>query len=123
MLCTMKGVKKTPKVPGFMRTILAANLTALLGRHYARHDNLTARQRALAGDAKVSFSTVQRVMGRETGATLDNIEAIAAAFDLSAYQLLIPNLNVANPQIVKGATEDEQRLYVGFRKERAKAHN
>lgn len=112
----MKGVKKTPKVPGFMRTILAANLAALVDHHYASMSNLTAKQRELAKQAKVSHSTVQRIMSGDVGASLDNIELIATVFDLSAYQLLIPNLNAGNPQVVRGATKDEQRLYAGWRK-------
>lgn len=61
--------------------------------------------------AGVSLSTVQRILKEESGATLDNIEALAAAFDLSAYQLLIPELSPANPQLVAEATAAEKRLY------------
>ena len=99
-----------------MRTILAANLALLADQHYASMPNLTARQKHLAKEAGVSFSTVQRIMKAETGASLDNIEVLAAVFDLSAYQLLLPNLCSKNPQVVQGATKDEQRLYAMWRK-------
>lgn len=32
-----KGVKKTPKIPGFTRTIIAENLKRLMAKHYAAH--------------------------------------------------------------------------------------
>lgn len=109
------GRKKTPKVPGFMRTIASSNLSALLTKHY-KQTTLTARQRQLSKDAGVSFSTIQRIMQCDVGASLDNLESIAAVFDLSTYQLLIPGLNVNNPQVVKGASKDEQRIYAIWRK-------
>ena len=112
----MKGQKKTPKVPGFMRSILAVNVARLLERHYPAMENVTQRQKALAKEAGVSFSTIQRFMDGSTGATIDNIEVVAAAFGLSAYQLLIPNLHAENPQLVKGATKDEERIYSNWRK-------
>lgn len=104
----MKGQTKTPKVPGFMRHILAVNVARLMEVHYAAYSN---RPKQLAKDAHVSLSTVQRIVAGSTGANLDGIEAIANAFDLSAYQLLIPNLDPANAQVVHGATKEEERLY------------
>lgn len=103
-----KGVKKTPKIPGFMRTIVAENLKRLMVKHYAAIEN---KHKKLAKDAGVSLSTVQRIVKCETGASLDNIEALAGAFDLSAYQLLIPELDTSNPQVVQGASESEKRAY------------
>lgn len=104
----MKGKKKTPKVPGFMRTILAGNVSRLMDHQYRDSSN---RPMALAKDAGVSLSTIQRVLSKESGATLDNIEAIAAAFDVSVYQLLIPSLDILNPQVVQGAMKNEERMY------------
>ena len=91
-----------------MRQVLAQNVRGLLEIHYR---DATDRPRALAKDAGVSLSTVQRIINLEVGASLDNLEAVAGAFQLSAYQLLIPNLNSRNPQVVKGVTKDEERLY------------
>jgi transcriptional regulator with XRE-family HTH domain len=114
----MKGRKKTPKVPGFMRTILAANLKKLLERDYRDNPN---KPKALAADAGVSLSTVQRIVNAEVGASLDNIESIAAVFDLSPYQILVPNLEVKNPQVIKGATKEEELAYRRFQKARVSA--
>lgn len=96
-----------------MRSVLAQNVEQLMFKHYALASN---KPKSLAGDAKVSLSTVQRVIAAEVGASLDNIEAIAGVFGLSAYQLLIPNLSIDNPQVIKGATKDEERLYSIWRR-------
>lgn len=111
MTSTTTRKAKTPKAPGFMREILAMNVSKMLAHHYRALPNVTARQRALAKDSGISFSTVQRIMAKETGATIENIENIAGAFHLSAYQLLVPALDAENPQIIKGATAAEQNFY------------
>lgn len=104
----MKTGPKKRKVPGFMREVLAQNISNLMQHHYRAESNKPLK---LAKEAGVSLSTVQRLINKETGATLDNIEAIALAFQLSAYQLLLPALEAKNPQVVRGATKDEERLY------------
>lgn len=114
----MKGQKKTPKVPGFMRKVLAENLRRLLDHHYRALPNLTARQRALEKASGMKFSTIQRACKGENGASLDTIEALAGALDLSVYQMLIPSLDVGNPQVVKGASKEEQRMYRLWRQDK-----
>ncbi len=42
---------------------------------------------------------------------MDNIEAVAEVFELSVYQILIPALDIGNPQIVQGAMKNEERMY------------
>lgn len=111
----MKNKAKTPKVPGFMRTILAANVRGLMEHQYRSASN---KPKGLAADAGVSLSTVQRIIAGEVGATIDNIELIAAALGVSGYQLLMPNLRPDNPQVVVGATKDEERLYARWRRDR-----
>lgn len=105
---------KRRKVPGFYRSILAVNVRALMELHYASESN---KPKKLAKEADVSLSTVQRILAKETGATLDNIEAIAGVFDLTVYQLLVPELNIKNPQIIKGATKAEERMYRSWKAE------
>lgn len=109
----MKRGPKKPKHPGFMRSVLAENVELLMNKHFEIKSN---KPKSLAEEAKVSLSTVQRIIAAEVGASLDNIEAIAGAFGLSAYQLLIPNLNIDNPQVIKGATKGEERLYNAWKR-------
>ena len=94
-----------------MRVVVGANVARLLDHHYSHLPNVTARVKELAKDSGIGHGTVQRIMDRKVGASLDNIEALANAFSVSVYQLMLPSLDVRNPQVVKGATEEEKRMY------------
>lgn len=115
----MKGKRKNRKIPGFMRHIVAENVRGLMDLRFRESRN---RPKALseatgpAGEGRLSLSTVQRILDEETGASLDNLEAIADALDVSLYQLLIPALDVGNPQIVQGAVKNEERMYKQWRR-------
>ena len=102
------GNPKNPKVPGLMREVVKANIRSLMERVYKDSRN---RPKSLAKDAEISLSSVQRMLEGTTGATIDNLEAVASALDVSVYQLLLPNLDAENPQIVQGAAKGEERLY------------
>lgn len=106
-------------MPGFMRQVVAQNLKALMNEHFREAGD---KPMALAKASGLSKSSVQRILAQETGASLDNLEALAAAFHLSAYQLLVPALDVNNPQVVQGATKEEERLYRLWRKNREITH-
>ena len=96
-----------------MRSVVARNLDALIAKHYPQHGD---PNRALAKDAGCSLSTIQRARGEVSGASLDTLEAIAGCFSISAYQLLLPKLDVDNPQVVQGATQEEQEMFRKWRK-------
>lgn len=112
----MKGQKKTPKVPGFMRLVVGSNVGKLLDHHYGHLSHVTQRQLALAKDAGVGLGTVQRIMQRKVGASLDNLESIADALQVSVYQLMLPSLDPRNPQVVQGATEAEKLMYRNWKR-------
>jgi hypothetical protein len=88
--------------------ILADNVRRLMEHYFPTAGD---RPRRLSKEAQISLSSVQRVYKGDVGASLDTIEAIARAFDLSAYQLLIPDLDPGNPQNIPGALLAERRLY------------
>lgn len=111
----MTGKKKTPKVAGFMRAVFADNVQKLMLHHYRDSAN---RPKALAMAAGVSLSTVQRILAGASGATLDNVESVAGAFHLSAYQIMVPSLDPDNPPVIKGATQEEQKLYRSWKRAR-----
>lgn len=70
-----------------MREVLAQNINRLMAQRYKESSN---RPLALSKAAGVSLSSVQRTLSRETGATVDTVEAFARVFGLSPYQLLMP---------------------------------
>ena len=109
MLVTQTRKKK---VPWIMRDILAANVKSLMEREFDGCDN---KPMTLAKKADVSLSTVQRLLNCEAGASVDTIEAVALALGCSPYQLLLPELDASNPQVVAGATAAEKRLYSRLR--------
>lgn len=104
---------KRRKVPGFMREVVAQNVRQLVDRHYADVPN---KPRRLAADVGVSLSTAQRILSADVGASLDTLEAIANIFELSVYQLVLPNLDTENPQIVSGASSAERSMYARFKR-------
>lgn len=63
--------------------ILADNLKSLMDGH----PQFTS-QHLIANKSKVAQSTVGRIMRAETSATIDNVEAIAKIFGLTAADLL-----------------------------------
>lgn len=107
---------KRRKVAGFMRVVVAQNVRHLVDRHYVDVDNKPMR---LAKDADISLSSAQRVLKAEVGASIDTLESIADVFDLSVYQLVLPNLDVENPQIVTGASSAERSMYARFKRGQA----
>lgn len=101
------------KVPGIMRAVLAENVRALMEREFQEVDNKVL---ALAKRAGLSLSSVQRTLAGDTGASIDTIERLSVALGVSPYQLLLPELDVLNPQIVNGASAAERRLYAAMRR-------
>lgn len=103
------------KVAGFMRTVVAQNVRDLIHLHFAADENKPLR---LSKEAQISLSSVQRLLAGDVGASLDTLESIANVFDISVYQLVLPNLDPHNPQVVSGASSAERSLYARFRRGR-----
>lgn len=105
---TMARKPKTPKLPTVTRKILGNNVELLMRREYRGYTNMPEE---LAKNAGTSQSTIERIIAAQIGTSVDTVERIAKALGVSVYQLFIPNLSPANPQVVKGATLEEERLY------------
>jgi transcriptional regulator with XRE-family HTH domain len=91
------------------RVVLASNLRVLLD--YARDRHLPyADAKSLARKAGLTPSTVGHWLKAENAAQIDKLERLASVFKLRAWQLLIPNLDPANPPAVP-YTDAERRLY------------
>jgi len=87
--------------------VVAENLAAIL------------RYRGLGpGDAakllKVKPYQVRRLVAGEHAATTRTVDQIAAAFGMEPYQLLVPGLDPANPQILRILSPAEERLYMAL---------
>ena len=103
---------KSPKVPGPLRRVVAANVSLMIQVEFRASPN---KPKALAMLAGVSRSTIERIMAGGVGADLETLEKVAAGLNLIPYQLFIPNLDVKSPQVAKGAMPGEHKAYRGVR--------
>lgn len=116
----MRTGAKRKKLPSQLRVTLAVNLVRLLDHHFPESTN---KNKTLSKLAKTSLSTVQRIIAaadpdeinKSVGATIDKIDAFAEVFDVSPYQLLVPELDPRNPQVLREPTETEKNLYAKLR--------
>lgn len=86
------------------REILATNLRALMLKHGHSEGDLFKK-------SKVAQSTINRTLKCQTAITTDKLEAIASVYNLWPWQLLIPNLDTNNPQMLKVLSKEEQLFY------------
>lgn len=82
-----------------LKQILAENLTALMKTRGMSQVHVAAKARNKGHE--IDQTTVGRVARAAMPTTIDKIEAIAAAFELEAWQLLVPDLNTEDlPRLV-----------------------
>lgn len=113
----MGRAAKTPKPHMFiMRGVLASNVRALMDRKYGDIEKETNRIKALAKEGSMGHGSVQRALAGKTGLNIDLIERLALALDVSVYQILLPNLDADNPQVVSGADKQELLLYASMKR-------
>lgn len=110
-MLNMKRGPRQPRQAGIYRDVIARNVGALMRLYYDGSSNMPKK---LAEDSGVGLYTVQRMVAGKSGCTIDSIEKVALQLGVSVYQLFIPNLNIRNPQVVQGATKEEERLYKQF---------
>lgn len=118
-----KPKTRRKKVPSSLRRVIAANVFNRASRIFKEAKNLPMAIRNASADAeseRIAKSHIQKIIAGKTSVTLEQLDGLAKALELSAYQLLIQDLDPDNPQIVKGATADEQELYRRIAKEAVK---
>lgn len=99
------------------RKVLAKNLQTLLDFAKEHEDSGPASAIDLEREtekkhpgAAVSDSAIGRYLAQESSAHLDHLSKIAQAYDLHVWQLLYPNLEPANPPVLR-RTPTEEELY------------
>lgn len=95
-----------------IRSVVARNLQYLMDLHLERGSlDLASRQRvsfSIKEHAKktlgrrwklgtLSAATIDNVMWKQTAISIDNLEKLAAAFNIPVYYLLVPGLDLRNP--------------------------
>lgn len=89
-----------------MAKVLAANVTILMAAHA---DELGSNPK-LGKRTKLGPSAISRLRSGHN-ATLKTLEALAEAFELSPWQLLVPILDPKNPPALKVPTASEKAFY------------
>lgn len=59
----------------------------------------------------IGIATVQRIKAQETSVGIAVLDKIAAAFDLAAWQLLVPGFDPGNPPALQPVSAKERELY------------
>jgi transcriptional regulator with XRE-family HTH domain len=86
------------------REVIAANLNALMEKNKNSEGELHRK-------TGLSQSTIGRTRKAETATTVDTLDAIAKFYGLSPWQLLIADLDISNPPVLKALTKKEQEFY------------
>ena len=94
-------MQRTQRCP---EKVLAENLIRLMGNSIGLNS-----EAKVAKAGKLGQRTVNRAKnGKQV--KLESLKGLAAAFDLSPWQLLVPDLDPNNPPIL-AMTDDEKALY------------
>ncbi len=88
--------------------ILAGNLRRLMDASSALR---TQQAVAKATRGVVNQTTVGRILSRKHNPTASTVAALARAFDLSPWQLLVPDIDPANPPTLRTAEGAEAEFY------------
>lgn len=88
------------------RNVLWANVSAFMRARWGR-ENL----RRLASEAGVGVTTIYRIKQQDTSIGLEVVDSIAAAFQLEAWQLLVPCVDPNHPPTLLPMSEAERKFY------------
>lgn len=97
------ALKRPPLVQVF-----AANVRRVM-EHYGENPTSAGVR------CKVSQQQFRRFVRGEHSVTLDSVAAVAKGYGLEPYQLLIPGLDPANPQVLRLLSASELKLYAALK--------
>lgn len=82
------------------------NVSALMLKHYGQ-ENLSR----LAKDCHIGLGTVARIKKQNTSVGIEVLHSIATRFDISPWQLLVPDFDPENPPALQPVSAKERLLY------------
>lgn len=88
------------------RAIVAQNIRALM---VDKHGPSTQAQ--LKKKSGVAQATIGRLLREEASPTADTLAAIAGAYELEAWQLLVAGMDPSNPPVLMPVSKAERALY------------
>lgn len=96
---------KPPERAVRAQDVVAANLANLI-----KSGRGPGSQSAIFRESGIAQATVGRILRGEVAAGIDTVQTIAELYGLQAWHLLLPGLNIANPQSAP-LSESEARFY------------
>jgi len=99
-----------------IKSVVAGNLNRLKDEY--KLTNLKMAKRCGVGEG-----TIARACNKQSAIGIDNLQAIASAFHLQAWMLLVPDLDPRNPYIISNITKEEKALYDRLRAAMSTAEN
>lgn len=93
------------------RQILSANLKALM----ASHAHLDSFKKIVQAGGP-SNGTLDRIRRMESGCSIDELDKLARIFELESWQLLVPDLDPANPPLLAHVSERQLELLAKFKR-------
>lgn len=100
--------------------VLGVNVSALMAASAPRPNaprgvaDLSSNPK-LAKKTKLGTGTISRLRNGSVNANLETLEAIAKAFDVEPWQLLVPVMDPNNPPVLQTAGDSERELYRQFK--------
>ncbi|WP_431512597.1 hypothetical protein [Variovorax sp. DAIF25] len=97
------------------RKVLADNVKALMAARKAAGQRpwtiIQIVEEADGAGTPVSKGVVERMTKAEVNTGVDHLDGVAKAFGIEAWQLLVPDLDAANPPMLTAVAEEERQKW------------
>ncbi|KPF66094.1 hypothetical protein IP84_16910 [beta proteobacterium AAP99] len=80
----------------------------------AAHPSLS-QHKQIAAKSGIHETTIARIRKAQHACDIETLEAVAKAFGLHAWQLMVDGWDATNPPVLQPLTEAERRLYEKIR--------
>lgn len=97
------------------RDILAANIQRLMDANPSLSSLVKVAAEAKRKGHTVSKNAVDSAKSGSHAVNMDTLDGIARAFEMDAWQLLVPNMNPSNPPVLRSIGETEDEMYKRLR--------
>jgi len=97
------------------RDILATNIQRLMDANPPLSSLVKVAAEAKRKGHTVSKNAVDSAKSGAHAINMDTLDGIARAFEMEAWQLLVPNMNPNNPPVLRSIGETEDEMYKRLR--------
>lgn len=109
------GFAHTSRMEAGTRKVLADNVKALMAARKAAGQRpwtiIQIVEEADGAGTPVSKGVVERMTKAEVNTGVDHLDGVAKAFGIEAWQLLVPDLDAANPPMLTAVAEEERQKW------------